>query len=680
MSAGVIAASYVDAAPATATIYRDVVLADAPLAYYRMGDVSGAITDSSGNGRTGGSASGSATYGAASLLTNESTDPSMDFSGGYVDTPYASWMDTTALTVECWVRVDTGTQRGMVDRDDGSQRVFQWRINTKAEAVVFNSGGSNAGCSGATTLVNGVTYHVAFTYDGTTIRVYVNGVLDGSTAFAGPLAVKTARMAIGVLRAGGGSPVTWPMDGRIDEVAIYGTALSASRLYAHYLAGTSFYAPTVLADAPLTYLRLGGNALDSSGNGRNGVAGNGAYVAGLLTHDTDQAQDNGASSSTSIAGASWMNGLTNLSWEFWFKTSSGGTVALVGRSNAGSFGSADTNQWRAYMVSGQITAQLFNTSWNPLGAVTSPLTYNDNVRHHCVATWNGTTLILYIDGVSVASAAVAGTLPSPATLPIEFGRMASNFPITGTFDEFALYGTALSAARVAAHYLAGSSPYATAVSMDTPSLYWRFNETTGTSGAVIDSSGNARHGDYVNAPTLGVAGLLAGDTNKGLGLDGVNDYAGLASATWMNATTFTVEAWIKTAAGSPVSRVIAARDTGSSDKTWQMSIGAAGTLAAQIYLGASTFTVASTTPLINDGLTHHCVMTLTAGGVLTLYVDGVSVFSQTGVSTSVSGTPTLRVGTARLSGYFPGTIDEFAFWPGVVLSAARIAAHYAAGV
>ena len=69
------------------------------------------------------------------------------------------------------------------------------------------------------------------TYDGTTRRSYVNGVLDNqaamSTLSAGTNPLRIASRADDIYRLGA----------TLDEVAVYGTCLSGKRIMAHYLAG-----------------------------------------------------------------------------------------------------------------------------------------------------------------------------------------------------------------------------------------------------------------------------------------------------------------------------------------------------------------------------------------------------------------------------------------------------------
>jgi hypothetical protein len=88
------------AAPA-ASAYSAAVLADSPLAYYRLGEASGTtMTDSSGNSRNG-TYAGSPTLGAPGLVTGDS-DTAVTFNGTsqQAQVAFGSWMNTTALTLE----------------------------------------------------------------------------------------------------------------------------------------------------------------------------------------------------------------------------------------------------------------------------------------------------------------------------------------------------------------------------------------------------------------------------------------------------------------------------------------------------------------------------------------------------------------------------------------------------
>ena len=76
--------------------------------------------------------------------------------------------------------------------------------------------------------------------------------------------------------------------------------------------------------------------------------------------------------------------------------------------------------------------------------------------YHLVGVYNGTAAQLFVNGARVASAAFGGPI-SPGALPFSIGsagRASRSFD--GTIDDVAVYAGALSAARVSAHYRAGS--------------------------------------------------------------------------------------------------------------------------------------------------------------------------------------------------------------------------------
>jgi hypothetical protein len=90
-------------------------------------------------------------------------------------------------------------------------------------------GGVNIGgyqeVSSSTSLPTNVWSHVATTWDGTTLRLYVNGAQVGSRAVAGTLSTTSDPLRIG-------GDATWGeyFAGTIDEVRVYNRALSAAEI------------------------------------------------------------------------------------------------------------------------------------------------------------------------------------------------------------------------------------------------------------------------------------------------------------------------------------------------------------------------------------------------------------------------------------------------------------------
>ena len=86
-------------------------------------------------------------------------------------------------------------------------------------------GGSNANAFGTAGLTTNTWTHVAGTYDGTTLRLYVNGVQVGSQAKTGSMPVSANPLQIG-----GDSIYGQYFPGSIDEVRVYNRALSATEI------------------------------------------------------------------------------------------------------------------------------------------------------------------------------------------------------------------------------------------------------------------------------------------------------------------------------------------------------------------------------------------------------------------------------------------------------------------
>jgi len=156
----------------------------------------------------------------------------------------ASLALTSGMTLEAWVnpsanagttvndgwrtvimkeRSTTGLAYGLYSNDGDS--------NPSRPAGYIRNNGTDVEAANGPAVPLGVWTHMAVTYDGTTLRLYVNGVLRSSTAASGGIGASTAP-----LRIGGNTvfsvPGTEYFAGLIDEVRIYNRALSAAEITA----------------------------------------------------------------------------------------------------------------------------------------------------------------------------------------------------------------------------------------------------------------------------------------------------------------------------------------------------------------------------------------------------------------------------------------------------------------
>ncbi len=143
------------------------------------------------------------------------------------------------FTIGCWARVTggAGNARGLIGKCNLTGSLRNYNLAARAAnvwGIYFTQGANNfKGFDGSVGITLNVWTFVAATYDGTTIRLYVNGVADGSTAPTGnpdSTATVTDVLSIGATT---GSQEFFP--GNLDGVRIYNRALNQTEILQWYL-------------------------------------------------------------------------------------------------------------------------------------------------------------------------------------------------------------------------------------------------------------------------------------------------------------------------------------------------------------------------------------------------------------------------------------------------------------
>lgn len=208
------------------------------------------------------------------------------------------------------------------------------------------------------------------------------------------------------------------------------------------------YVDEVLADSPRHYWRLD----ESSGNFANSGSAGGSGTAGAgLTRGQASARPgfnsavhfNGTSAAAVTQAQSATLWQSPYTLELWFKTTVLDRTVAWFKDSPYWYLSIDASG-RPYFVADDYQSGVVRME--------SPYPANDNKWHHAAVTINhGGVSRLYIDGVQVASKTFTPGSYS-GTAPIEIGDSRSQFAYTGLLDEVAIYPTALSGARIAAHF------------------------------------------------------------------------------------------------------------------------------------------------------------------------------------------------------------------------------------
>jgi len=162
----------------------------------------------------------------------------INFTGGnYAIIGNGSIFNPQYITVSAWVNFNScGGRFGQIV-GKGADNDWQLRMGGDSSACkpVFGVQASGFPQVTGPLLQNGTWYHLAGTYDGAYLRLYVNGAEVANGTSSGAIAAGTLPVSIGS-RTHDGTTYGYPFYGAVDEVRVYSRSLSASEVLADYSA------------------------------------------------------------------------------------------------------------------------------------------------------------------------------------------------------------------------------------------------------------------------------------------------------------------------------------------------------------------------------------------------------------------------------------------------------------
>ncbi|OFZ17205.1 MAG: hypothetical protein A2X86_01780 [Bdellovibrionales bacterium GWA2_49_15] len=439
--------------------YSDLILADSPVGYWRLTETVGTTaTDSSlsvhdgtyVNGPTLGQAGPLASSGTASAYF-DGLQGALGQSVKYVTvTNTAALAPTGQVSVEAWVKKTIGTDATYL-RKNGDYLID----SEGASAIRFTVNSNWAGANGAFP-DNGLWHHIVGTYDGSNLKVYVDGILKQTAAYTGAITTSGGALHLGA------RDDLWitNLNGNMAEAAVYNYALSPGQISAHYDAGVGiFYPNNILAWRPSAFWRFdekaGNSLIDLSPNANHGTYA-GTYTlnaAGALANDTNSATLF-QSAGVTIPDHASLSSATKLSLAFWFKPNSipvGFGETLITKWGGG--GGATVNYVLYYYgdtSGGDGWLRLHANAGGAYTEITSYVIPPLNTWTHIAMTYDSTgNGIIYVNGTQVNSIA------APGILATNNGQVSIN-KSNGSLDELAIFNYVLTAKQVAQIYSSGS--------------------------------------------------------------------------------------------------------------------------------------------------------------------------------------------------------------------------------
>ena len=484
--------------------YPTTILADNPLAFYRLDETSGGTAvDSSASGAFPGAYNYSADglypeLGLPGIDTN-----SIDLSEGDPSTVTAGYYDAlnqqAPFSVEIWARpisTDPANWRCPIGNFSG------WGTATQSGWYVYQAPGAPTTFAfimvGSGAWITSPTiallkwYHLVGTYDGTNASFYLNGVLVGTQNAAGYAANTVNNAGVNPIALGsrGDASGYGAFDGGLDDFAYYTNALSAAQVLNHYTAGTNSFR---VAAQPPTILTQPADA---------------SVYAGQTASFSVLADGSAPLAYQWYNGSSAVPGATNSSYSFpTTPAEDGDSFSVVVTNFVGSVTSevASLSVSTALLIDAPLTSILREVgsaaAFEVVAEGAEPITYQwyDSNSNPIPGATNN---VLWLYNVQL-------------TNDSDSYFVAIGNPYTSIDSDPATLNVQARAVSVA------TNGYAQVVIADGPVAYWRLDEASGSSDAVdavgsFDGTYTAGSGSFAYGVTTGIPN----DTDPALGVTG----------------------------------------------------------------------------------------------------------------------------------------------------------------
>lgn len=587
------------------------------------------------------------------------TSAVFDGTGDYLSTTIDN-IGTSDFTIECWFRPTNfpRTTPLITTRDPDTTAGFALFFDSSK--VYFGTTGGNF-ISGTTTLANNTWYHIAVSRSGTSMKMFLNGTQEGSTA------TNSSDFSNTNLWVARGTPSPFvDYSGYVDELRVSKTA----RYTANFTAPT---APFVNDDNTVLLIHANGTNNSTYFEDDNGTVRdpmNGWQGGTGMSLSTTQSKFGGTSLYVSTndndiyhnqysaggTGNALINfGTGNFTVEFWIYPNSSNTNTTIGVITKRNYSSTANGTWGIrYNASNRVI------TWeNIFPTVTSQSTstsaFTFNTWSHWAFVRNSGTLKIYVDGVekSSASNSLDFTYYNEPLRIGDWGAGASSGLAGAYLDEIRISDTA--------RYTSGFTPSTTPFVNDSNTLLLLHMDGNNASSIanIHDDNGEGRSQKGVLAVSSAqVSSTQSKFGGTSLSLNGSSQYLTVPyqSDLAIMGTSFTLEAWIYPTAfnAGAFGKIIMGTSTASSG--WCIRL--FSNKLQWVYSGQGGYDTGTISFSTN---TWYHIAAVRSGTTIKFYVNGTEYSISGYVDRTTNNTNDLKIGIdnyAEVNSYFSGYIDE----------------------
>ena len=252
-----------------------------PLSYWRLGEPSGSTAVDAGSSGNNGTYNG-ATLGQTGALTGDA-DTAVRFNGStdYLEIAHDASYLLDNGSLQLWFNIDSlGSEQALFSKDStgfdtGGHLTMRVLASGQLE-VRLQSASTSFTVTSSSAVTAATWHHAAFTFGSGGMALYLDGQVVDTHSYTGGLGTTSGGsgnfepIAIGADTGSSGNLVVTPLTqffaGSIDEVAIFGSQLSADDIHDLYVASSQYY--TLAEDSAIAVLASEGVlSNDSDGDG-----------------------------------------------------------------------------------------------------------------------------------------------------------------------------------------------------------------------------------------------------------------------------------------------------------------------------------------------------------------------------------------------------------------------------
>jgi hypothetical protein len=548
------------------------------------------------------------------------------------------------FTIEAWVKPHYLETDPIIYKE--SEGFFSYDLDIgigsygKAEAAITPEGGEEfEGVVSPSSLEPHVWTHLAATYDGAHIRLYVDGALVATHAISGATLESGGPLYIGCNGALGEH-----FEGRIDEVRLYDRVLGEAEVAGDMETPTQTPKAGPVAEYSFDEGEEAGSTVeDQAGENDGTIEGatrseHGRYGAAL------EFPNEGC---VSIPSSEALELGEEFTIEAWVRPESLETGPIIYKEAEG-FYSYDLDIGIGNY--GRAEAEITPEGGEEHEGVVSPSSLETHVWTHLAATYDGAHIRLYLNGVLAATHAIYGAdLESGGPLDIGCdGALGEHFE--GRIDEVRLYRRDLDQPEVAGDM---ETPIQTQKSG--PLAAYAFDEGKEAGETVEDVSGN-NHTATIEDGTRTEHGRYGGAVEFD-GLGGTECVTVPDALDLRVSEEFTLEAWVRPDNGVNGDPVVV-RESGGKDA---FGLGSEGEETAGGFIGQGKGTETAGGGIVHENAWSH-VATTYDGRHIRVYVNGELVDTEEAPTPPLAGEGNLKIGCDGPDGQFTGRIDEVRFY------------------